>query len=526
MSRKIGSCVPNDRRQPTVLSRGLAICAIIASGLAGCGGAESDTQGARPSAAAPYTDRWDQGDHLRQLVAAQRFDAAAALIASERAYFAADWDTHRDTVARVADGLNAQFAGRLEAARGGLATVRWPAPQQDWPAFRQAFAAAQRVMDEYDAVPLFQDRTFRSDLADEVALRLAQDKARLDRFAPESFVLFDHFGRQSFFDVWPTDLDRRAFMSAHFGNIENQLSQATPAQLLRFRDLYPQDEVVVGRAAENIANLYVTAILADFGGPVADVKPLLEALIAANAQGFSPTQASGLTIAAADVSEGVPAAASARPFRAAIAPDLAGITWLGNRANPLATPDAQAADIFIGLATASSRANLAQVSTAMIPSTALEASRLAFAPTFVAAWRQAVDVAKGDPAEVYRLVSAQGPASAAADSVVSVMAVDGAGALLSHLQYREYAFRQSRFTGDKRVTLVYTIIDRRRGAQFEDVMTVNEQRDFKVLVGVRDNDPLRAFHFADGATEEEISQWDRQPMEVQLSALVNNFLGR
>jgi hypothetical protein len=103
-----------------------------------------------------YSVFWDQGDHLKELVAKKQWDQVAALYRKESAHF----DKNRDDAAIVTglraagDALARQRIPALETAAKSVEAIVWPAALKQWPEVKQAIADAQTELKAADNEPI------------------------------------------------------------------------------------------------------------------------------------------------------------------------------------------------------------------------------------------------------------------------------------------------------------------------------------------------------------------------------------
>ena len=76
------------------------------------------------------------------------------------------------------------------------------------------------------------------------------------------------------------------------------------------------------------------------------------------------------------------------------------------------------------------------------------------------------------------------------------------------------------------MTVNYYVIDRARGTYFKSSFDASEEREFALVFAVHTDDPDKERHFDDAHSEQEIDEWERSPLTVTLSSLVEHYLER
>ena len=92
-----------------------------------------------------YNIFWDQGDHLKQLVEAKKFDDAAKLYAAQTEFFSDKGAKFFAPLKAAADALNKAEEAGLVAAMERVNGIVWPGPPDGWGEIRGRLA--------YDAPP-------------------------------------------------------------------------------------------------------------------------------------------------------------------------------------------------------------------------------------------------------------------------------------------------------------------------------------------------------------------------------------
>ena len=117
----------------------------------------------------------------------------------------------------------------------------WPAPAAAWPALGRDIEYALDALAKYPSHAFLEEAAHRSSLADQLEARLNDVAAGIQADAPGEFARFDHFGKGSFFDAYPSTLATPAFLAENFAAIRPKLAAADMDALRRFTANYFAD---------------------------------------------------------------------------------------------------------------------------------------------------------------------------------------------------------------------------------------------------------------------------------------------
>lgn len=101
-----------------------------------------------------YSVFFDQGDHLKNLVAKKDFDGAIKLYNEQEAYFVEHQAKLAPLLDQAAAGYNAQWQPKIDAVVSKILAITWPAPREKWPEIKNVFAEAKKVVADYGTAKL------------------------------------------------------------------------------------------------------------------------------------------------------------------------------------------------------------------------------------------------------------------------------------------------------------------------------------------------------------------------------------
>lgn len=537
------------------------VCVVFALGFGPIAGAAAqDGQSAESPAAsaqAPaegsteersYSFFYDQGDHLKDLVKAERYEEASRLY---RKYQADFFDKKRDKYATQLDGLavslNALYQPRFDAARAAL-PVQSSLDPASWPASRESFGNAHQVLEAFMPHEALVKGTRQSPSRDALAesLKVAEDAWRAA--AVEAFEKYDL--QQNFFAAYPVAFDSpAAFLDKAFARVGDRLRASGPAAVLGFLRLYqaelapaaaplpadaPADAQPL-RAAPSplvgkLANLYVELALASNPGQDR-LKTALLAVAAAKKEGLNPTEVPGLTIAFVEATSQTLLKEGQIDFPVAIEVDLpfkTVKTSLDEALSPSAPFDYVLA-LEVGMAKSQQRAQRRDQISSQFLAGHREVPNPAYEPARMAVY-QAQSAVSSNNAQYCHGYGCLGKAIA---GVALAVKLDGVQKTLSATPmtltepvYQDYQFSASDLITRKAVTANYYVVDARGHSYFKSVFDMGEEKNFRIAYNLHEKDKSLDTHLKQYEREEIVKKFDEAPVTVRLSEVLAQFTAK
>lgn len=497
---------------------------------------------ATSSSAADYSLFRDQGDHLEELVAAEKFDDAAALYAQHQAYFLARLDKHRPQLETVAARLNAAQAPALGRALSAIDSARWPADANDWPNIKAVLSDADSAGAKYNQHLLLTDTRFSSKLAVDLAARATALEDRIRAEAAMHFAAFNHAGPASFFDLYPVDVSADDVLTAAMPSLRDRLARATPAEIRQFTTRYPK-EMHTPEMWTELGNLFVAASLR--GNRKSTSKYLTRVLAAlkdAHEIGFTPQKLDGLAIGFIEVTSRSLLKQGQIEFPAEVAVDLPVDIAKLELDKALSSPLAKTADYLIVFDVALAKTRRKISTKKSLPSRYVAGYRTQPNPDYSIAQNK-VSLAHMELQELRameRSAPCQGigclagaltqlaignPVKMAKKKLTDAMAALSSTPMTIDVPVmRKYRYDQAKIRSSKTMTVHYYILDRRERTYFKSTFDVTEKKNFDVPYTLNREDPDRAKIMAAGDSDQSVADWEEAPSTVRLTQLVDHYL--
>jgi S1-C subfamily serine protease len=528
-------------RSPPNLKR-LAGIVVIAAATALCSPALADRyldedSGGLPSELAKFKP----GYKLQDLISKKSFKAASDHYFENKAFFAANLEKYRSDINKIAAHYNDKHLPELKAAIGSIDESSQLSAEADWQDIKQSLGRAQAALARYDDEPILSEPGYQSRTYESLKSKVAASSRRMEQSAPKAFEEFNHFEGLSFFDAFPVPLDQRGFTGKHFGAIRNRLAAAGTLQLEHFLATYKAGNEFPPPALTDISNIYIgKAMRRQSGDQGVTLTGVLGGLADAKKLGFAPDTVPGVGLSLVEVPADDAIEANVMDFQAEIDADLP----FDHEKFPFdGLPErVTTADSDYSVVVVTSDADIDRQVTRQesISSRYQSGTRRERNPAFDIARANYLQ-AQTDLATAKINASSSSTSSPAAALIVGILQlaviasakskVDNALAAMSSTPqtleipvYESYEFKKRHFRATKDLSLTYYVVDHRNSRYFRSKMTTTAERKFEVVYGLNSRDVSLSAHKSGTQTEDEISAWERSPLKVPLSALVDDYV--
>jgi serine protease Do len=523
----------------------LAGSALTACQTDGGGGAVVDAGQAGRVSKDFYTPFFDQGDHLKDLVAAGNFNAAAQLFAEQQDYFAKKREEHRETLTQVAEQVKGPAEAALREAHTGLEAISWPAPRAEWATVRERIQAAEKAFAEYPSLPLLDDPEFASTFAGEVEAARTRLREVIEADAPAQFAAFDHFGNQGFFEAYPVDMKSSRLLAENLPALDGLLDGATSEQLARFSRNYPEADLGT-EAWAALGGRHVAALLRErTGGGKPNLAAVLDAIRKTREAGLQPARVPGVSLAFIEVTSRTLLKHGQIEFPVAVDVDLPVDVVKAELDEALADQTAVKADFAVVFDVALAKTQRKVSGMRKMPARILAGYRTEPNPEYAKAQNQvtraqmeyqraSLNSATAGSQPCYGMgCLAQGMAGMAAAfaEAAARTAMDQAMNVLQATPmtvdipvFKPYHYDLASVHAAKTTTVHYYVVDRSARTLFKSTFDVVEKKSFEVPYKIAEQDPEAGEHRRAATVEEDVVAWEEAPATVALSQVVDHYL--
>lgn len=531
---------------------GLSVAAIliVAVGLTACqtdggGGPVVEAGQATRVSKDFYTPFFDQGDHLKDLAANGKFDAAAQLFAEQQDYFAKKRAEHRETLTRVADQVKGPAEAALREAQSGLDALSWPAPRADWATVRERLQSAEKALAAFPGLPLLSDPEFASSVMGELEAKRMRLKAAIEADAPAQFAVFDHFGDQGFFQAYPVDVEPQRLLADGLPALDRMLDGATAEQLARFSRHYPEADLGA-EAWAALGGRHVAAVLRErTGGGKPNLAAVLDAIRKTREAGLRPARLPGVGLAFVEVTSRTLLKHGQIEFPVAVDVDLPVDVVKAELDEALADRTAAKADFAIVFDVALAKTQRKVTGSRKMPARILVGYRTEPNPEYAKAQNQVTRAqmdyqraslnsatagsqpcyGMGCLAQAFAGMAAIMAEAAAQDAMNQAMAVLQATPMTVDIPvFQPYHYELASVRAAKTTTVHYYVVDRSARSLFKSTFDIMEEKRFEVPYKIAEQDPEADDHRRAATVEEDVVAWEEAPATVALSQVVEHYL--
>lgn len=492
-----------------------------------------------------YTPFFDQGDHLKDLAANGKFDAAARLFTEQQDYFTQKRAEHRETLARVADQVKGPTEAALREAQSGLEAVSWPAPRADWAMVREHLQSAEKAVAAFPDLPLLKDPEFASRVVGDLEAKRMRLKAAIEADAPAQFAVFDHFGDQGFFQAYPVDVESARILADGLPVLGGLLDGATAEQLARFSRHYPEADLGA-EAWGALGGRHVAAVLRErTGGGKPNLVAVLDAIRKTREAGLRPARVPGIGIAFIEVTSRTLLKHGQIEFPVAVDVDLPVDVVKAELDEALADRTAARADFAVIFDVALAKTQRKVSGMRKMPARILAGHRTEPNPEYAKAQNQVTRAqmdyqraslnsatagsqpcyGMGCLAQAFAGMAAIALEAAAAEAMNQAMAVLQATPMTVDIPvYQSYHYDLASVHAAKMTTVHYYVVDRSARTLYKSTFDVVEKKSFEVPYKIAEQDPEADDHRRAATVEEDVVAWEEAPATVALSQVVDHYL--
>jgi len=485
-----------------------------------------------------YLPFYDQNDHLKSLIEENNLTDADRLYVEQKPFFSQNRKISAPLLDSLAQKLNAQQIDGLELALGKTGSIKWPISAEHWGTTKQSLKSAQSAIAKYPTTGLLSEPEFRDNRITRLEKTLAKIVEQIKNSSEDQFVEFSHFGTDSFFDVFPVELEPDAVLADGFPALGDKLANASPEQIRQFVSNY--DEALLGddRWAE-VSNLYVAAHLRQQGSSSPDLINVLGAVSSAKEIGLNPKSVSGLNIGFVEVTSKTLLNQGQIDFPATVDIDLPVEASKADLDTALDKNEVKNFDYLIIFDVALAKASRRVLKLTPIRSVLLAGYKDVDNPDY-AVVQQNVEIAKINFNQAsIQAVGYHGPGLAGALSQIvaganqdnmreeleqSMQNLAATPKTIKEPVHQTYNFKKATIDARKTMTVHYYIIDQRKNTYFKSSFDVSENERFDVAYDIHPDDLKNKENTAAYATEKDVDEFEKQSSSVKVSQLVNNYI--
>lgn len=488
-----------------------------------------------------YNIFFDQADHLDELLAAQRWDEAADLYEEEYPFFTknrddADLKTDLTTVAKSVD---ADRDPHRQKALTALKAISWPSARQQWPEVRSVLDQARSEVDADEDADILDVLGTPLPSGPELVDALKGVEARLKEDAPAELASYPLTAKTDFFEAYPLDLDRKATLDAALPRLRATFASMSPAGVASFQAQYGTH--LSDSAKTTFADAAFAALVkAESRGREPSLEQILTAFRKAKAQDLAPKQLSEPSVRFVEVTSRTLLREGQVEFPAAVDVDIPVEIQKQSLDRALANTSAKGLDYLVVFDVAVARTSRGVASKERVPSQFQSGTRSETNPAYLPA-QMALQQAQSNlqsvkiqaatgcigcgliPALLHAAMSAAAEDEANKNIQAAMSRLSSTPPMIDKPVYSDYTFDRAHVDASKALSVNYYVIDLRTRTYYKSFLTISEKKPFTVAYKLHDRDRNRASHLANAHSEEEVGAFEKAPVTVKLSEILQHY---
>ena len=489
-----------------------------------------------------YSVFWDQGDHLKELVAAKKWDQVATLYRKESAHF----DKNRDDAA-IVTGLRAagdasarQRIPALETAAKSLETVNWPAPPEAWPEIRWTIASAQTELKAADNEPIIaKEASAHEPAKGRLSGAIDALEKRIKASAPEAFTAFDHTGSGEFFALYPVVLSVPATLDAAMPTLMPKLQGQGPEKVAAFLGKFG-DRLSREQREDASSGGFQALLDSEAGGGRPTLDHILAAYAKARELGIEPARLEEPRIRFVEITSRTLLKEGQIEFPPSIDIDLPVDAGKANLDEALSEVGSGGLDYLVVFDVAVAKSFRRVASQDKV--TSQFQSGVRYEPNPARTTRQiAVQTAQANmqqveiqastgcigcgliPAMIHAGIMSGKRQEARQALNAAIASLEAEPINLEKPVWTDYAFNRAHIDAKKVMSINYYVMDLRERTYFKSFVTVNEAQSFVVPYKIHDKDRNRSSHLAGAQREKDVETFETSAVSIKLTEILNHY---
>ncbi|WP_316900784.1 trypsin-like peptidase domain-containing protein [Pseudodesulfovibrio indicus] len=487
-----------------------------------------------------YSMFYSPGDHVAELLAQEKYQEADGVYGKEQEWFGAN-KQDPDTAAQLetlSRALEAEYGPDLRAATAAVQSIQWPAGTGQWAEAKTAMANLDQAVSKADAVNLFKSPQFGFAALDQAGQILKDKRAQIVQSAPTAFVAYPLGAESSFFDVYPVSLDGKAFLSAEKDAWTAKIGKADGPALLQaqgnYGGLLPDD------MEQALAETYFKALCPD--ATKAGLGEIMTAYAKAGQAGMKLAAVPGVEIAFLEVTSDTLRKKGAIEFPVAVNLDLPFKAEAGDAKKGFGSATVRNADIVVVFNLAGTRTHRKVDTSNYVESSYIAGYRqvpnpewdvmqveLQQANTEILVTSSSMESTDTDDPwkNLGNAIDNWGKESKVAEAKDNIEKIKEkirtTPRYIDEPVYNPYQFQRVEMEVIKTGSVQYYIIDQRNKTYYTDYFDVSSKEFFTVAYLLQKSDPKLDEHMKTNVTEAYIDDFEKEPITVNLSDLLNHY---
>ncbi|OEU69475.1 MAG: peptidase S1 [Desulfovibrio sp. S3730MH75] len=507
----------------------LLIFALIA--IAGC-----KTAGTGKGGETKYSMFFTPADHITQLVEQNNLMQAEQVWSSNIQFFNENPETQVQ-LQSLASSIKLMFQPKLVGSNARIESINWPAPRAQWPMVEDKLTDTQEMISAVSAstiLPAFNQ--VPTELAQlESAFKQKEDLVK--NGAAAAFKTYPLLTGTSFFDAYPTTLNRSAFLDSQAPFLTKAILSAKGTGVTHLMKTYGPDLSNTFKTDLG-AQYYKNALRRASGKSNPSLRAIIKALQDTTKAGFEIDQIPDCKIAFVRVTSKSMLRQHGIEFGIGIDVDMPIEAEQTEAKGMFSSQTAKDADIVILINEAVSKIDRKTTGYRAEKSRLISGYKETYNNDYDKAQMTYQTAQMLNNNVQFRINQCQ---TAGLGGLVALIAMQSeidlnekrfldaqtnatmTPRMLNLPVYVKYKYKVVSVKDAKRASVQYYIIDRRNKTYYDNTFDINQERTFKVAYGVQDEDPDNASILSKFKTEKDLKNYEKQPVSVALSDILGHY---
>lgn len=487
-----------------------------------------------------YTIFFDQGDDLSEKVEAGDWRGARSVFNSHVSYFQKNRDDAGVMTAarRLAENESARLMPNAISAIQSLESVKPPVQRSQWEEVKRKFDSARDVRAEITSSPILNFFERRPAEVTKIDAELERITSVLEAGAGDAFGGYPVFAESDFFEKYPGEVDRAETIRAASGAVVLRAERRSWQDVATFLKAYGEG------MDERTRKLFASVVLSSrIGGETGNLKTVIAAIRDVRAVGIDVGELENPSIGFVEVTSQTLLNEGQIEFPPSVDVDLPFPFQKASLDAALSDRQLKNFDYLVVLDVAVARTARRVANQRPIDSQYQSASKTERNPAYT---RAQLDVQQAQQVQMQaKMRTAQGCIGCGLIPALMVAAVNAerektanaayqnaASRLTSTSEtievpiYSDYRFNVAKVQARKTLDMNYYVIDSGKRTMFKSTVTVEESEAFDIAYQLHDKDKNRKKHAASYNSEADATEWEKKPVSIQLSAILDHYVAK
>lgn len=487
-----------------------------------------------------YSVFYTPADHVAELLVSGMYAEGSTVYASEETWFASNGDDLevQALLENLATGLKNIYGPKLRRSMAEVRNIEWPIGLEHWDVIKNKLRDLDVQVSSVKKVQLFKNPRYGYELANDAEQLLKNMRTKIAQYAPTAFTQYPLKSADCFFSVYPVDLKDQVFIAEQKEIWAKTVQHADNDDILRMYASY--GNILPDDMQQELAQAYFKSLCPTV--KKTDFDDIMIAYGKVQSAGMHLDSIPGIEIAFLEVTSDTLKKRGAIEFPIGVEMDMPFKTVNADLKKGFESPSVKSADIVVLFNLATTRTSRKVDTSNYVKSTYLAGYNKVNNPEWdvlqVELQQANMEVMTNSSGELS--TNTGNPYTDFGNALANFgksMKVNEAKGQVEELKnkfretpryidepvYESYQFQRVEMDVLKSGSIQYYIIDQRNHKYYSDFFDVTSKEFFTVAYDLIDNDPDIDRHMKTNVTESIVDDFEKEPVTVNLSELLENY---